>query len=193
MTTLETYQRGLLDLVKNRKLLQTDPYLRRVENGPEIAIVREIAIWWRAFQIETQCPLVTRVLKHYGCFNQTVAQYFDSNRTSPFVEELTHHFVVSLSEHADPFLRSVCQFEHALLRVRSGYGEAKVILFDRNPDSALWALEKTGRVPPPEPGVLYHMTVDRHLPGMFQCTREEVVGEGETSNIDKPALVPETE
>lgn len=185
MTTLETHQRGLLDLVKNRRLLQTDPYLRRVENGPEIAIVREIAIWWRTFQIETQCPLVARVLKRYGLFNQTVTQYFDSNRTSPFVEELTHHFLTSLSEHTDPFLRSVSRFEHALLRARAGSEETKVILFDRNPDSAFLALEKTGTVPPAEPGVLYRMTVGRHLAGMFSCTREEIVGEGAASTAAK--------
>ena len=194
MTTLETYQRGLLDLVKNRSVAPTDPYLCRVASCPEIAVVREIAIWWRAFQIETQCPLVARVLNHYGCFNQTVTQYFDSHHTSPFVEELTHHFLASLSEHTDPFLRSVSRFEHALLRTRAGSEETHVILFDRNPDLAFLALEKTGRVPPAEHGFRYRMNVDRHLPGMIRCTCEEAIGEGETPRHDeylKSALGPE--
>jgi hypothetical protein len=173
MIGLQIYQRGLLDLVKNRGGPPTDPYLRRVAGGPEITVVREIAIWWRTFQIETQCPLVSRVLKHYRCFNQTVTQYFDSNHTSPFVEELTHHFLASLREHTDPFLRSVCRFEQALLRARAGSEETDVILFDRNPDSAFLALEETGMVLPAEPGFLYRMTVDRRLLGMFRCTREE--------------------
>ena len=180
MTTLETYERGLLDLVKDRGGPPTDPYLRRVAGGAEIAVVREIAIWWRTFQIESQCPLVSLVLKHYGCFNQTVTQYFDSNHTSPFVEELTHHFLASLSENTDPFLRSVCRFEHALLRARAGSDETHVILFDRNPDLALVALKKNSVVPAAEPGFLYRMTVDRHLPGMFRCTREETTADGDT-------------
>jgi len=180
MTSLETYQRGLLDLVKSRGLPPTDPYVRRVASGPEIAIVREIAIWWRTFQIETQCPLVSRVLKHYGCFNQTVARYFDCNHTSPFVEELTHDFLTSLSEHTDPFLRSVCQFEDALLRVRAGSEEIHVVLFDRNPDLAFLTLEKAGTLPPAEPGLLYRMTVDRRLPGMFRGSREEIPPKDET-------------
>jgi hypothetical protein len=179
--TLETYQRGLLDLLKNRGGPPTDPSLRRVAGGPEIAIVREIAIWWRTFQIETQCPLVSCVLKHYGCFNQTVTQYFNFNHTSPFVEELTHHFLGSLREHTDSFLRSVCRFEQALLRARAGSDETDVILFDRNPDLAFLALGKKDLIPPAEPGFLYRMTVDRHLPGMFLCTREETAGAGEAA------------
>jgi len=179
MTTLETYQRGLLDLVKSRGGPPTDPYLRRVAGGAEIAVVREIAIWWRTFQIESQCPLVSRVLKHYGCFNQTVTQYFDANRTSPFVEELTHQFLASLCEHNDLFLRSVSRFEQALLRARAGPEETQVILFDRNPESVFLALEGTGILPPAEPERLYRMTVDRRLPGMFRCTREENADAGE--------------
>jgi hypothetical protein len=183
MITLETYQRGLLDLVKNRGVPPTDPYLRQIASCPELVLVREIAVWWRAFQIETQCPLVARVLKHYGCFNRTVTQYFDGNHTSPFVEELIHHFLGTFSEHTDPFLRSVSRFEHALLRARAGSEETYVVLFDRNPDLAFLTMEKTGRLPPTENGFIYRVNVDPHLPGMIRCTREQSIGEGETTKV----------
>ena len=96
MTTLETYQLGLLDLVKNRGTSPSDPYLREVARSRGIVVVREIAVWWRAFQIASQCPLASRVLKHYGSFDATIEDYFASHRTSPFVEELTDHFLAFL-------------------------------------------------------------------------------------------------
>lgn len=130
MITLETYQRGLLDLVKSRGAPPTDPYLSEAASSPGIVVVREIAIWWRAFQIAAQCPLVSRVLKHAGLFEGTVEQYFSGQRTSPFVEELTDDFLRFLEGRAEPFLRCVARFERALLSARAG-SEA-----DRSPQSA---------------------------------------------------------
>ena len=176
MTTLETYQRGLLDLVKGRALSPTDPYLATVEDSSGIVVVREIAVWWRAFQIASQCPLVTRVLRHYGCFDATIGEYFANHRTSPFVEELTDHFLDVLGGHADPFLRSVARFERALLRVRAGSEESHEIYFDRNPDAVFDVLEQGGAIPAAEGECGYRMTVSRRLPGLFCCEREHSKG-----------------
>ncbi len=172
MTTLETYQRGLLDLVKSRGAPPTDPYLSLVASSPGMVVVREIAVWWRAFQIAAQCPLVSRVLKHAGLFEGTIEQYFSGHRTSPFVEELTDDFLRFLGKQADPFLRSVARFERALLTARAGSDAVQEIHFDRNPDLAFEALGKAGAIPPPQPGIRYRMIVDRNLPEMFRCTRE---------------------
>ncbi len=174
MTTLETYQRGLLDLVKSRGTPPTDPYLCEVASSRGIEVVREIAVWWRAFQIATQCPLVSRLLKHHGCFDETIGQYFANNQTSPFVEELTNHFLLFLNGNNDHFLRSAAKFERALLSARAGSEDICEIYFDRNPDLAFQSLEQAGTIPPPEPGFRYRMIVDRHLPGMFRCTREDI-------------------
>jgi hypothetical protein len=174
MITLETYQRGLLDLVKSRGVPPTDPYLSEVAGSPGIVVVREIAVWWRTFQIAAQCPLVSRVLKHDGLFEATVEQYFSCHRTSPFVEELTDDFLRFLGKQADSFLRSVARFERALLSARAGSEAVEEIHFDRNPDLAFAAVGRAGTIPPPEPGIRYRMIVDRDLPGMFRCTRELV-------------------
>jgi hypothetical protein len=174
MTTLETYQRGLLDLVKSRGAPPTDPYLSRVASSLGIVVVREIAVWWRAFQISAQCPLVSRVLKHDGLFEETIEQYFSGHRTSPFVEELTDDFLRFLSKQVDPFLRSVAEFERALLSARDGSAAVQEMHFDRNPDLAFEALERAGTILPPEPGIRYRMIVDRKLPGMFRCSREVI-------------------
>ena len=170
MITLETYQRGLLDLVKNRCTIETDPYLVEVANSRGIEVVREIALWWRAFQIGSQCPLVSLVLKRQACFDRTIADYFENNRTSPFVEELTADFLKFLGARSDPFLSSVAAFERALLRVRGGSEEAYEVEFDRNPDSAFEALKRGGTFPPAESEFRYRMIVARHLPHMFRCT-----------------------
>jgi len=174
MTTLETYQRGLLDLVKNRGTSLGDPYLQEVARSRGIVVVREIAVWWRAFQIGAQCPLVSRVLKQYGSFDSTIEHYFASHRTSPFVEELTDHFLAFLCGHSDRFLRTIAEFERALLRARAGSEVTCHIYFDRNPDLAFAGLGRAGTIPSPDSEFRYHMIVDRNLPGMFRCTREAI-------------------
>ena len=62
MTRLELYQRGLLDLVKKRGVAPEDPYLRHVAESRALVVVREIAVWWRVFQIEAQCRFTSRLL-----------------------------------------------------------------------------------------------------------------------------------
>ena len=49
MTPLEIQQRGLLDLIKSRGDPPADAYLRSVAGSPQLAMLRTIALWWRAF------------------------------------------------------------------------------------------------------------------------------------------------
>lgn len=176
MTQLEVYQRGLLDLVKERGTPPNDPYLRKVASSRELAMIREIAIWWRKFQLESQCRLTSRLLKRLDCFDETVVSYFNNNQTSPFVEELTDDFLSSLRKHPDCLIRTISQFELALLRARAGVDEHFEILWDRHPDLIFKSLEKASELPPPEPGCIYRMKIARDLPGMVAC-RSEVPSE----------------
>jgi hypothetical protein len=169
---LEVYQRGMLALVKNRGFATEDPYLRDLAGSRELAMLREIAIWWRTFQIDVQCRFTSRLLKRLDCFEQSVTNYFDQNATSAFVEELSHGFLMSLRDHPDPLVRSITQFESAFLRVRGGSLERYEVLWDRHPDLAFVALEKAGDLPPAEAGIIYCMTIARDIPRMFSCVRE---------------------
>lgn len=137
-------------------------------------MMREIALWWRTMQIAAQCPLVTRVLKCQRCFEPTVARYFDGHRTSPFVEELTEGFLSFLCSNVDSFVRSVARLELALARARAGSEQTTDILFDRNPERAFLELERSGELIPPEAAALYRVKVERGVPGLASCTREEV-------------------
>jgi hypothetical protein len=169
---LEQQQRGLLELVKGRGELPEDPYLRRVAESRELAVVREIAVWWRVFQIEAQCRFTPRLLKRLGCFKEVVTSYFNGHRTSPFVEELSKDFLRSLRTHHDPFVRAVSQFELAFLEVRAGSGEEFEVVWDRHPELAVLALEGGGELPRPERDFVYRLRIAQKLPGMFACTRE---------------------
>jgi hypothetical protein len=172
MSALEAQQRGLLALLKNRATPTDDPYLRRVAQSRELALLRMIALWWRTFALEAQCRFTVRLLKRRGSFAADVACYFDGNATSAFAEELSLGFLAALREHEDPLVCAVARFEHALLALRAGDVDGCEIPWDRNPDQVVVALETGGELPPPDPGGLYLMRVARDLPGLVACTRE---------------------
>ncbi len=174
MMPLETYQRGLLDLVKNRGGCPDDEYLRQVAASPALKMLREIAVWWRAFVLEAQCRFTSRLLKRLGHFDETVASYFDNRRTSPFAEELSQDFLLMLTAHGDDLVRAVSQFERAFLRARAGSAETSEVQWDRHPDLVFAALDHGSELPPAEPDCLYCMTIQRDLPGMVACTRERL-------------------
>jgi hypothetical protein len=174
MTQLERQQRGLLNLIKNRGAPPEDAYLRQVANSRELAMVREIAVWWREFQIEDQCYFTSRLLKRRECFEDVVMTYFNNHRTSPFIEELSQDFLNSLRDHPDWLIRAVSEFELALLKVRTGSAECFEVLWDRYPEKVILALEENSRLPPPEIGCLYRMRIGRDLPRMVVCAMEIV-------------------
>jgi hypothetical protein len=174
MTQLERQQRGLLNLIKNRGEPPEDAYLRQVANSRGLEMVREIAVWWRAFQIEDQCRFTSRLLKRCECFEEVVVTYFNNHRTSPFIEELSQDFLRSLGDHHDGLIRAVSEFELALLQVRVGSAECFEVLWDRNPENVILALEESSELPAPEIGCLYRMRIGRDLPRMVVCTRESM-------------------
>lgn len=175
MITLEAQQRGLLDLVKRRGAAPVDAYLREVEGSAQLAVVREIALWWRVFALEAQCRFTSRLLKRLGVFEEAVAFYFDNNPTSPFVEELSFDFLDSLRTHRDPLVRCVSQSELALLKCTAGADGGVEILWDRHPDLVFHALENGRELPPAEAGSIYRLRVDGELRGMVACTRDKIL------------------
>jgi hypothetical protein len=171
MTNLEYQQRGMLNLVKRRDLPPGDPYLQCVAASPGLAIMRETALFWRAVQLEDQCRFTARLLRRLSWFDALVASYFDSNATSPFVEELSRDFLRSLQLHDDALVRAMSQFEYAVLEVKSGSTETFEIIWDRHPDLAFQALETGEELPPAEERNVYTMQVGQKFTGLIACTR----------------------
>ena len=171
MTPLELQQRGLLDLIKRRGAPPDDPYLVSVAGSAGMGMLREIAIWWRAFQLEAQCYFTARLLKTLGRFDALIRAYFNENATSPYIEELSRDFLVWLQAEEDPLIRSVAQFESAFQEVRAGSDVVFEISWDRHPDEVFLALEGRQELPAPDGKYSYRMQVGRTLPGTFVCTR----------------------
>jgi hypothetical protein len=174
MTSLEAQQRGLLDLIKGRGARFSDEYLIRVADSGGLRMIREIAIWWREFQLENRCHFTARLLKRLGTFDTAVISYFQSHATSPFVEELSRDFLSSLQGHEDTLVRAVTQFEFALLEARAGADRIFEVSWDRNPDHVFVALEEGVDIPLAEDRWIYHMRVGRVLPAVFECSRESL-------------------
>jgi hypothetical protein len=60
------------------------------------------------------------------------------------------------------------------LQVRVGSAECFEVLWDRNPENVILALEESSELPAPEIGCLYRMRIGRDLPRMVVCTRESM-------------------
>jgi hypothetical protein len=174
MTELERQQRGLLDLVKNRGTVPDDGYLRQVAGSRELAMVREIALWWRITQIEGQCPFTARLLRRFDLLEAAIADYFSEHATSSFVEELSRDFLCAQRTHADPIVRAVSQFEYGLMEAHAGSAETFQVRWDRHPNSVLMALENGTELPPREFGGIYRMRIARDIPDLVSCIREGV-------------------
>jgi len=170
MTQLELQQRALLAVVKGRP--GEDPDLRRLASSPEVALLRTIALWWRAFHLEAQCPFTTRLLKRLGRFESAVGDYFDGNSTSPYAEELSAGFLTFLQSDQNELLRRVSYFEKALLSVRAGSTETFEVLWDANPDLFFRALWESRPLPTPEAENLYRIRIGAEIPGLVACTLE---------------------
>ena len=119
MTALEAQQRGLLDLLKRRGPLPEDPYLRLVSESPALAVVRATALFWRGYQLRSQCQFTASLLRRLACFDACVTDYFCHNGTSPYTDRAKPGFP-ALPAQRPPSARAVGG------RVRAGSTRAKV-------------------------------------------------------------------
>jgi hypothetical protein len=174
MTQLERHQRGVLALIKNRAITLNDSYLELVAGSPGLAMLREIAIWWRALQLEAQCRFTSRLLKRLGRFDEMVLAYFNSNPSSPFIEELSRDFLDWLRNNRDPLIRAVSQFELAFIQARAGASNGFQIVWDRHPDLVMLALDTGRELPDEDRDYVYHMEVGSGIPVPVSCTRKRV-------------------
>jgi len=116
MSELERRQRALLALLKQRPVADcNDPRLKRVAASRELEMLREIALWWRRFQIEAVCRSTSRLLKKLGRFHAEVAAYFAANATSPFIEDLADGFLEYLSGDENADVASLASLERDAL------------------------------------------------------------------------------
>ena len=168
MMTLEDLERGLVDAIKVRTA-STPPDPRCVPVSSTLGVVRKTALVWRAFQLESQCPFTSRLLKRLGCFEAVMMDYFSHHGMWPDIEELSRNFLHSLRLDESALVRAVSQFELAALKAKAGCGEVFEILWDRDPDAVLAALQNDGALPAAETPDRYRVRID---PRSWSIARE---------------------
>jgi hypothetical protein len=175
MNSLAEMQSGIRDLLKNRQTSRpNDPYLRQVAESNGLAAIRGIAIWWRAFQLESYCLCTGKLLKRLGVFEEAVQRFYFENSVSPFIEGAGDDFLRLLANHENPLIAEVAEFERAVLRVKKGDPQQYCLVWDRNPEELVRWLVQGGEFPAPETGVIYKMKISRSVPNLVCCFREPV-------------------
>jgi hypothetical protein len=159
MMTLEDLERGLVGAIKDGTA-SIPPDLRCLPVSSTLGMVRKTALVWRAFQLESQCPFTSRLLKRLGCFEAVMMDYFSHDAVWPDIEELSCNFLHSLRLDENTLIRAVSQFELAALKAKAGRGEVFEILWDRDPDAVLSALENGSALPAAERLDRYRVRID---------------------------------
>jgi hypothetical protein len=190
MTDLAQLQRSLLSLLKARPLASpVDPYLQRVAESNELSLAREIALWWRAFSLESYCVFTSTLLKRLGTFDQEIEAFFNEGATSPFIEQLSQDFLAWASTYKDPLVASMARFERTLLRVKRGDTGVYVFEWNRNPESLFSAILQGRQLPPAEMDHIYRITVSARIPKLVRCELVEKRSKASES-LSKVGTVP---
>jgi hypothetical protein len=135
-------QRKLLALIKGTYSPSDadDPYLRQVAASRGLAIAREVATFWRLYDMERYCVLTSRLLKARGVYEETVADFVQTHALSAFINEVGESFLLSLAESEDPLLSEVASFELALTRVKRGDSSSYTLDWQHDPAQVLACL-----------------------------------------------------
>jgi hypothetical protein len=173
--TLREQQQSLRRILTSTRTceIETDPWLTEVLQSPGLAMTREIASWWLRFQIESQCIYTSRLMKRMSCYATWIDNHFSRNPTPPAIEELTLHFLSSLTSHPDPLLRAVAAFELECLIPASTHHIPVAIVWNRNPHHVLNALNQGTELPESDPSIRYILTIGppSGTPRQVSCTQ----------------------
>jgi len=145
-------------------------WLHLIAGSREAAMVSEIALRCRHFQIESQCRYTSRLLKRLGIYDLEVRKCFESSSAPPYIEKLTTGFLRALTTHADPLVSSVAKFELACLAVNESVKRSRIV-WDRNPETTIRALDQSTDLPPAETGHFYSMELAMDTPQHVACSR----------------------
>jgi len=170
MTTLAEYQKTLLDLMKGRAAAGfTDPHLAELAQSPGLGLLREIAVWWRGFAVETNCPWTAQLLKKLGDFDPKVERFYRGQNVSPYVEKAGEQFLQQMSSSPQPLVAAMARFELALMKVKQGSADKHCVEWDRDPEQVFQFLKSARDLPPTEPGLIYRTYIARDIPELVRC------------------------
>ena|SRR5215472_5123186 len=170
MQTLAEYQKNMLALLKGRPMpVIPDQHLAELAKSRGLGLLREIAVWWRGFAVESACPWTARLLKKLGNFEPSVEAFYRGQNVSPYVEKAAEQFLFVMSASLDPLVFAMARLELALMRVRQDSADQYLVEWDRNPELVFLCLRSGGELPPREPDVTYRMYISRDIPQLVRC------------------------
>lgn len=186
MLTLLEQQQKLLEILRHRPAdaetsgpyptndeIESDPWLASVVRSPGLLILRQSAAWWQRFQIESSCRYTSRLMKRLGCFESSLTAHFATHPAAPAIEDLTAQFLTSLAEHENPLLRAVAQFELFCVGSAEAPSRAVTIVWDRDPEAVVVALDRFQPLPERAAGARYHLRLSSNKPA--HCIRESLL------------------
>lgn len=170
MTSLAEQQLTIRELIKGRFAgTPDDPYLTRVAGSAGLAMIREIAIWWRAQNIEAGCIWTSLLLKRRGVFEQRVEVFFHRSLGSAFIEDTVEDFLSGFTHDADSLTAAVAAFELAVLKAKGGDDREFRITWDRPPERVFETLASGRSLPPADTRQRYETYVCHRIPGFVRC------------------------
>ena len=179
MSTLAEYQKTMLALIKGRAgaletmPVMTDQHLIELARSRGLGLLREVAVWWRGFAVESACPWTARLLKKLGSFQSCVEAFYREQNVSPYVEKAGEQFLFKMSASPEPLVFAMARLELALMRVRQGSPDEYLVEWDRNPELVFQALRSGSELAEAEPGARYCMYISRDIPELVRCECEE--------------------
>lgn len=165
---LARQQTALLCLLKTGHADECDPYIQRVASSEHLAMLREITLAWRFFDIHRHCRLTASLLKKRGSFEDSVKAFAATPNLSPFPDKLGELFLQRMSEHEDPLVSCVARFELSLTKVKLGDPGEYTIEWPVDPKSMIAGLMRDGPVSSLIAIVPHEMKISRRFPGLVQ-------------------------
>jgi len=127
--TLQEIQQRLIKSPRFCAQPDSHPYERDLAQSPSLAVVRDIARWWRAYQLELYCLITSGLLQVQGDFDAAVADFFESTPNVPaWIEEAGNAFLAFIARRPDPVAASLAQFEAAMIAAKQGELPAATVI-----------------------------------------------------------------
>jgi hypothetical protein len=173
MMDLARQQTALLSLLKSGQSSDCDPYVQAVANSDHLVMLREIILAWRFFDLQRHCRLTASLLKKHGNFESAVKSFTATPSLSPFPDKLAEVFLRQMSEHNDPLVACVAQFELYLTKVKLGDTGEYTIDWATDPVKLITSLTQDGPVHPLTANEPHRMRISRRYPGLVQVSAAE--------------------
>jgi hypothetical protein len=166
---LAAHQRQMLQLLQFSfaNLECSDAYVQRLAGSEDLAIVREIILWWRLFDLETYCALTTSILKQRGNFECELRAFLGRTQFTRLRDKLRAAFLTAMSIHSDDLVASVARFELALIKVKEGDQDQYQVDWGCDPRPVIKSLLKRQPLPESQPGA-YRTLISHDAPGFVR-------------------------